>query len=490
MSLNRPKPHPLILIAVFSLIILACGNLKLPLIGRNNPTATLTPLPTPIRRVISTPTLAPIAPEGSAPNVTLFNPIPNQEIYTGQQVNMMAQIIGIQRIIRVEFWLDEEVFVEKNSPGPQPGIPYDVSEVWSAQAVGLHLIEVRAYNSANKMGSSGQIFVQVVPPPETPTPTPTPVDTATPTPETPQPTATPDYPYALILEERIVQVYGGPGSDYTLVGQLGGLNPVEILGQNNIGNGLWWQIRYDLAPNGIGWIPATESGIEGHNIDNVRVVAPPETPVPPTPTATATPVPPPGELVFEANPNVIHPGECTTIRWYVTNVYAVYFQGEGVAGTDQTRTVCPGTSTVYRLQITKYDQTQEEHLLEVKVQVSDTPHQTFQVKTNQSLNFDRADKVTTTGDDFKWSTQNNQIFFEKWDDDQDLKLAWFSNGNLFAWDALDEETCRTHLNRRDSDRIALFAGDIVCIRSDDGNLGKLRFDEVQNDHLLIQSYVW
>lgn len=43
-----------------------------------------------------------------------------------------------------------------------------------------------------------------------------------------------------------------------------------------------------------------------------------------------------------------HPGECTTLRWDVENVKAVYLDDQGVAGHDS-RQVCPSSTTTYNL---------------------------------------------------------------------------------------------------------------------------------------------
>jgi hypothetical protein len=79
-------------------------------------------------------------------------------------------------------------------------------------------------------------------------------------------------------------------------------------------------------------------------------------PNPPTPVpATPTPAPPPG-----LNPNLradstwISAGQCTTIRWDVDNVSAVYLVDgnnvQGVGGHDS-RTVCPAQTTTYVLRV-------------------------------------------------------------------------------------------------------------------------------------------
>jgi hypothetical protein len=51
---------------------------------------------------------------------------------------------------------------------------------------------------------------------------------------------------------------------------------------------------------------------------------------------------------FWTDRDAIDAGQCTTLRWDVRNVQAVYLDGEGVAGVSQ-REVCPGDTKHYNL---------------------------------------------------------------------------------------------------------------------------------------------
>ena len=72
-------------------------------------------------------------------------------------------------------------------------------------------------------------------------------------------------------------------------------------------------------------------------------------PTPPTPTPE-----PPLNPNLRADSSFVTPGQCTSIRWDVDNVKAVYFvtngQAEGVGGHD-TRNVCPTATTSYLLRV-------------------------------------------------------------------------------------------------------------------------------------------
>jgi len=88
------------------------------------------------------------------------------------------------------------------------------------------------------------------------------------------------------------------------------------------------------------------------------------------------PNPPPPPPPAEVNPNLradadyINAGQCTTIRWDVDNVAAVYFveggNAQGVGGHD-TRNVCPGSSSTYLLRITRQDGATQEFPITINV---------------------------------------------------------------------------------------------------------------------------
>ena len=64
---------------------------------------------------------------------------------------------------------------------------------------------------------------------------------------------------------------------------------------------------------------------------------------------TYTPVPPPPVSFLADNPS-IPSGTCTTLRWSVESVRAVYLDGSGVTGSGS-QVVCPVTSQAYTLHI-------------------------------------------------------------------------------------------------------------------------------------------
>lgn len=92
----------------------------------------------------------------------------------------------------------------------------------------------------------------------------------------------------------------------------------------------------------------------------------------PNPNPPPTPIPPATQL----NPNLradsswVYPGQCTTVRWDIDNVSAVYFidggNVQGVGGHDS-RTVCPTTTTTYVLRVVATDGTTVDFPITINV---------------------------------------------------------------------------------------------------------------------------
>lgn len=90
----------------------------------------------------------------------------------------------------------------------------------------------------------------------------------------------------------------------------------------------------------------------GENCTDSSLVSAPVNAEPiPTPESPPTASAPGGpNISFNADRTSFNAGECTTLRWNVENVQAVYLNGEGVAGNDS-RSVCPGSTNTYKLTI-------------------------------------------------------------------------------------------------------------------------------------------
>jgi SH3-like domain-containing protein len=108
--------------------------------------------------------------------------------------------------------------------------------------------------------------------------TPTPTATPLPTPSltvTPSPTASPT-PTPVILNIRIkdevVNCRFGPGTEYELLDELQAGQSSRAVGRNDASN--WWQIRDPGNPNGLCWVSANVSALEGDG-QSLPIVQPP-----------------------------------------------------------------------------------------------------------------------------------------------------------------------------------------------------------------------
>ncbi len=94
----------------------------------------------------------------------------------------------------------------------------------------------------------------------------------------------------------------------------------------------------------------------------------PVVPAPPPPNPT--PVPGPNQANFAADSSTITQGQCTTLRWNVSEVAGVWLidgqYQQGVPGVGS-QTVCPTTTTTYRLRVQRRDGSVFEESLTVTV---------------------------------------------------------------------------------------------------------------------------
>lgn len=167
-------------------------------------------------------------------------------------------------------------------------------------------------------------------------------------------------------------------------------------------NGGGWQ----YSPGGASIYPVTNGVVEGWSWGPGTVneaVPPPETrfedvcQVAPTSTHTATAVPPtatplptntppptePPEINFSVDTNTVPAGACTTLRWRVANIAAVYLDGMGVSGEDA-QEVCPSQTETYSLRVlyTGGEETRTLTVTVLQAQTTATPTTGAQVAGN------------------------------------------------------------------------------------------------------------
>ncbi|MDH4135837.1 MAG: PA14 domain-containing protein, partial [Anaerolineae bacterium] len=137
-------------------------------------------------------------------------------------------------------------------------------------------------------GASAQALFSIVSSPNQPTETPGVPDepTATPTDEG-DPVATPQPGQPTVTATTDLNIRGGPGTAYPVLGLLRAGQTAEVTGIS--ADAGWWQIKFSGAADGHGWLSAKY--VTAQNTSNVPVVQPPPLPATPTPTPTPTSTP-------------------------------------------------------------------------------------------------------------------------------------------------------------------------------------------------------
>lgn len=170
--------------------------------------------------------------------------------------------------------------------------------------------------------------------------------------------------YAVVSGAAGVNVRSGPSTAFASLGVAPFGAELELIGRSV--DGAWWVTPIANAPNGRGWVSA--GFVDAFNTGALPVLAGP--PLPATPTPIPTPELP--SLNFWADRTTINQGECTTLRWSVANIQAVWVYEAGQdwqrfpATGDGSRQVCPPATTTY----------------EMRVQLRDNSIQTLQVRIN------------------------------------------------------------------------------------------------------------
>ena len=157
-------------------------------------------------------------------------------------------------------------------------------------------------------------------------------------------------PHVVVSGAAGVNVRTGPSTVFPSLGIAPLGAQLELVGRSL--DGQWWVTPVQGAPNGQGWVSA--GFVETFFADSVPVVAGPPMPTP-VPQPTATPVAP--RLNFWADRATINQGECTTLRWSVENIQAIWvypvgenFERHPVTG-DGSRQVCPMQTTTWEMRV-------------------------------------------------------------------------------------------------------------------------------------------
>jgi hypothetical protein len=410
----------------------------------------------------------------SIPSVVIISPVPDQTFTLGELVPVISKSADPQGITRLDLLVNDKLLARMSNLNPETNQTRTARLAWLPQIVGSQVLQVIAYNAAGVTGESELVFVQIQP--ATPTPVP-------PTP-TPAPTPTPTFPYVVVSPAGSLRVRAGPGPEYDSLGYLLPNQQARITGRN-MGADLWWQINFPVGTAGLGWISGNPEYSTAYHIDTVPAIV---TPPPPTPTASPTPS---TGIDFRVDRTEIQRGECVTFSWNVYGVEAVYFQGEGVSGENQSRRECPQESTTYTLRVERADGSTESREIRINVGDDDDSYVTTTVRRDDKVDFDNGAQPSEEGSDFFWYFDGDQPIFEKADlEENDLKLAAVQPGDLEDFQALNEDTCRASLEQQNQPRVNIALDLIVCFSTDLERIGKLRFTGGSREELIMQWHLW
>jgi hypothetical protein len=421
--------------------------------------------------VQSTSTLTPAIQ--SIPSVVIISPLADQEFMFGQLIPVVSRSADPQGIARVELMINGKLVARISNLKPQTNQTLTTSLMWLPQIVGNQVVQVIAYNAADAAGESEFVFARVLP------------ATPTPSPASPTPTPTPTYPYVVITSADSLRVRSGPGTQYESLGYLLPQQEARITGRSTSSVDLWWQIKFPLGTERLGWISGNPQFSTAYYTENVPIVAAPPPPIP-----TATPTPSSG-IDFRVDRTEIQRGECVTFSWNVFGVQAVYFQGKGVSGDNQSRRECPQDSTIYSLRVERADGSDDTRSIQIKVSSNDTSYNTTTVPREDKIDFDNGAQPSAKDNDFFWYFNGDQPIFEKVDaQESDIKLAAFQQGNIDDLNGLSKDSCRGYLEQQDRPRVNISLNLIVCFSTDKERIGKLRFTGGSSEELVIQWHLW
>lgn len=102
----------------------------------------------------------------------------------------------------------------------------------------------------------------------------------------------------------------------------------------------------------------------------------------------------------------------------------------------------------------------------------------FTKKVGLKLDVDH-DRVTDDYDD------DNDFWY-----DGDRFGIWDDDGDNDDFEDLSRDDCRDYLDRRDRETINAEDDLLICFRSSDDRIGKMRFEDVNDDRVKLKWYLW
>ncbi len=165
------------------------------------------------------------------------------------------------------------------------------------------------------------------------------------------PTPAPSMPAGTVIAPDGVNIRSGPGTNYPIIGFAPNGTTGTLIGRSN--DDQWWAAGAPNLPGGVAWVAAAY--VQATNADGLPII---QAPAPPAPVVTPTPQPTASPTIsLAADSKTIDQGQCTTLRWDVQNVSAVYvyplgddYKKYAEAG-QSSREVCPSSTTTYEMRV-------------------------------------------------------------------------------------------------------------------------------------------
>ncbi|MDX1995166.1 MAG: Ig-like domain-containing protein, partial [bacterium] len=265
-----------------------------------------------------------------APVVSIASPQANATFLEGVQVFVQAAVSNAgSDISRVEVSIDNTIVETLENPNPDGAAVFSITHTWEAAEAGSHTIAVTAFRSSSNESGTQNVTINVIDQASrataTPTATPeeeaeepsdeggsnsggsnsggsnnggssqrqptnTPEPTTAPEPTEPPATETPSVPIAVVTQTGTsggINVRGGPGTVYPVVGTLAVNATAEIVGRNTDPNQPWYKIRFNNASQA--WILASLVQVQGDVSGLPSEAGPPPPPPPHPPARTPSP---------------------------------------------------------------------------------------------------------------------------------------------------------------------------------------------------------
>ncbi|MBE7552248.1 MAG: FHA domain-containing protein [Anaerolineales bacterium] len=309
----------------------------------------------------------------TGPTLTISQaPANNSAVALHQPITVQALASDATGVTRLELWANGRKVDEVDTQLVEVAPTLNAALQWRTSQPGPLTLEVRAYNSAGQVSAQTISNLRVADQTNTPAvseptapPNPTvapllPTATLTPAPAatfTPSPTPSPGLTSVpvtstslgalLTLNVPALNVRSGPGTQYSLIGQLSQSAPAEIVGQANAAQGQWWQIRFAAGPGGVGWVTADPAFVTTSNTTAVPVVNVPTLQLPEV-TAQPTDTPSPAPTATTPREQVIRAPAGKTLLIASNRSMANYpalltlSEGESVGGGDRVEVPADG----------------------------------------------------------------------------------------------------------------------------------------------------